>query len=232
MVLGFFPSQVKALDMEVCCTLGMLTKEQVTQGHIYHHEGMRYIRMNILHFPYCRQSNWRTLGSQPTITILTRQENTTQRYCTHVLWKESTAFLCVYYAPSFTLIPSYCILRWSLRGPMTIDWRRLRYRNLLSFRLHGSYVSMSQAVRSAGLSVCCGGILGLGESHDDRVGLLHSIATLPSHPESVPINSLVPIEGTFRLIRYSCYALWMQCTVLWPQVRQWRWLAKLPPLLR
>jgi len=44
--------------------------------------------------------------------------------------------------------------------------------------------------------VCCGGILGLGEAAHDRVGLLHVLATLPSHPESVPINALVSVEGT------------------------------------
>ena len=46
------------------------------------------------------------------------------------------------------------------------------------------------------MSVCAGGILGLGESTGDRVGLLHVLATLPKHPESVPINSLVAIKGT------------------------------------
>jgi len=51
-------------------------------------------------------------------------------------------------------------------------------------------------VRDAGISVCCGGILGLGEEKSDRVGLLHVLATLPEHPESVPINALVSVEGT------------------------------------
>jgi biotin synthase len=51
-------------------------------------------------------------------------------------------------------------------------------------------------VRDAGISVCCGGILGLGEEESDRVGLLHVLATLPEHPESVPINALVSVEGT------------------------------------
>lgn len=45
-------------------------------------------------------------------------------------------------------------------------------------------------VRDAGISVCSGGILGLGEAHADRIGLLHTLATLPEHPESVPINAL------------------------------------------
>jgi biotin synthase len=51
-------------------------------------------------------------------------------------------------------------------------------------------------VRGSGLTVCCGAILGLGEGHDDRIDLLHTLATLPKHPESVPINTLVPIAGT------------------------------------
>ena len=46
------------------------------------------------------------------------------------------------------------------------------------------------------MAVCCGGIVGMGESRDDRVGFLHALATLPAHPESVPINALVPIRGT------------------------------------
>jgi len=52
------------------------------------------------------------------------------------------------------------------------------------------------AVRKAGMTVCCGGILGLGEANEDRVGMLHVLANLERVPESVPINSLVPIEGT------------------------------------
>jgi biotin synthase len=51
-------------------------------------------------------------------------------------------------------------------------------------------------VRASGMAVCCGGIVGMGESREDRVGFLHALATLPAHPESVPINALVPIRGT------------------------------------
>ena len=46
------------------------------------------------------------------------------------------------------------------------------------------------------MNVCCGGIVGMGESRDDRVGIIHALASLPRHPESVPINALVPIKGT------------------------------------
>jgi biotin synthase len=51
-------------------------------------------------------------------------------------------------------------------------------------------------VRASGMAVCCGGIVGMGESREDRIGFLHALATLPAHPESVPINALVPIKGT------------------------------------
>ena len=51
-------------------------------------------------------------------------------------------------------------------------------------------------MREAGISVCCGGIVGMGESRADRVGFIHALATLPRHPESVPVNALVPIKGT------------------------------------
>lgn len=51
-------------------------------------------------------------------------------------------------------------------------------------------------MREAGLKVCCGGIIGLGEADADRIGLLHALATLDPHPESVPVNQLVPVAGT------------------------------------
>ncbi len=51
-------------------------------------------------------------------------------------------------------------------------------------------------VRNAGIAVCCGGIVGMGETREDRVGFLHALATLPQHPESVPVNQLVPVAGT------------------------------------
>jgi biotin synthase len=51
-------------------------------------------------------------------------------------------------------------------------------------------------VRGAKISVCSGGIIGMGEKEGDRIGMLHTLATLPEHPESVPVNALVPVEGT------------------------------------
>ncbi|HSB91466.1 MAG TPA: hypothetical protein VLC28_00050, partial [Flavitalea sp.] len=51
-------------------------------------------------------------------------------------------------------------------------------------------------VRKAGVSVCCGGIIGLGETHEDRIGMLHTLSNMPEHPESVPVNALVRVKGT------------------------------------
>jgi len=77
-----------------------------------------------------------------------------------------------------------------------LDTSREFYPNVITTRSYDDRLRTIENVRNAGISVCCGGILGLGEKAEDRVGLLHTLATLPEHPESVPINALVPIAGT------------------------------------
>ena len=70
------------------------------------------------------------------------------------------------------------------------------YEKIISTRTYQERLDTLQAVRDAGMSVCCGGIVGMGEEPADRAELLHVLATLPSHPESVPINQLVRVKGT------------------------------------
>ena len=70
------------------------------------------------------------------------------------------------------------------------------YPTITSSRTYEDRLDTLDKVRKAGLSVCSGGIIGLGEGHADRIGMLHTLATLPEHPESVPINALVSVEGT------------------------------------
>src|SRR5678809_470692 len=70
------------------------------------------------------------------------------------------------------------------------------YGEIITTRNYDDRLRTLEHVRSAGITVCCGGIVGMGESDDDRVGLLHQLATLRPHPESVPINMLVRVEGT------------------------------------
>jgi biotin synthase len=70
------------------------------------------------------------------------------------------------------------------------------YRQIISTRTYQDRLDTLQAVRDAGMNVCCGGIVGMGEQGQDRTELLHTLATLPLHPQSVPINQLVRVAGT------------------------------------
>jgi biotin synthase len=70
------------------------------------------------------------------------------------------------------------------------------YGSIITTRVYADRLKTLAAVRNAGITVCCGGILGMGESEGDRIGLLQQLATLNPHPESVPINMLVRVEGT------------------------------------
>lgn len=70
------------------------------------------------------------------------------------------------------------------------------YKEIITTRTYQERLDTLQHVRDAGIHVCCGGIIGMGETRADRYGLLAQLANLPQHPESVPINQLVPVEGT------------------------------------
>ncbi len=112
--------QVNALDMEVCCTMGMLTENQAQQLkeaglHAYNHN---------------------------------------------------------------------------------LDTSVEEYSKIITTRDFHDRLNTIGNVRKAGISVCSGGIIGMGESHEDRIGLIFSLATLPEHPESVPVNALIAVKGT------------------------------------
>jgi biotin synthase len=77
-----------------------------------------------------------------------------------------------------------------------LDTSSRYYKEIISTRTYQDRLDTLQAVRAAGMKVCCGGIVGMGENPQDRVELLHTLATLPEHPQSVPINSLVRVAGT------------------------------------
>jgi biotin synthase len=70
------------------------------------------------------------------------------------------------------------------------------YEKIITTRVYQDRLDTLHAVRDAGMSVCCGGIVGMGEEPEDRAVLLHILATLPAHPQSVPINQLVRVAGT------------------------------------
>lgn len=77
-----------------------------------------------------------------------------------------------------------------------IDTSRENYGNVITTRTFDDRLETLAAVRLAGMKTCCGGIIGLGESLEDRLSMLRTLATLPEHPQSVPINLLVPVAGT------------------------------------
>lgn len=77
-----------------------------------------------------------------------------------------------------------------------IDTSPENYANITSTRSFQDRLDTLDEVRAAGINVCSGGIVGMGETRADRVGFIHALATLPQHPESVPVNALVPVKGT------------------------------------
>ncbi|MGE0772361.1 MAG: biotin synthase BioB [Cyclobacteriaceae bacterium] len=77
-----------------------------------------------------------------------------------------------------------------------IDTSEDFYGDIITTRTYQDRLETLEHVRDANISVCSGGIIGMGEDENDRIGMLHTLATLPSHPESVPVNALVPVEGT------------------------------------
>lgn len=111
---------INKMDMEVCCTLGMLTEEQATR---LAHAGLYAYNHNI-------------------------------------------------------------------------DTSEEHYNEVISTRTYDDRLNTHKAVRKAGVTLCSGGIIGLGESYEDRMGMLLTLANQEKHPESVPINALVPVEGT------------------------------------
>jgi biotin synthase len=77
-----------------------------------------------------------------------------------------------------------------------IDTSPERYNEIITTRTMEDRLDTLAEVRRAGINVCSGGIVGMGETRADRVGFIHTLATLQQHPESVPVNALVPVKGT------------------------------------
>jgi biotin synthase len=77
-----------------------------------------------------------------------------------------------------------------------LDTSEEYYSKIITTRTYRDRMDTISNVAKAGISLCCGGILGMGESREDRIQLLHTLANLDPQPESVPINALVPVEGT------------------------------------
>lgn len=77
-----------------------------------------------------------------------------------------------------------------------LDTSEDHYEEIISTRTYDDRLDTIDNVRNADISVCSGGIIGMGETNEDRIGMLHTLATMEKHPESVPVNALVPVPGT------------------------------------
>ena len=77
-----------------------------------------------------------------------------------------------------------------------LDTSEEHYEKIITTRTYQERLHTIGNVRSAGISVCSGGIIGMGESDEARIGMIYTLSTLPEHPESVPVNALVAVEGT------------------------------------
>ncbi|MBV9548793.1 MAG: biotin synthase BioB [Alphaproteobacteria bacterium] len=136
------------------------------------------------------------------------------RFCMGAAWREpkdkDLDAVCEMVAGVKALGMETCVTLGMLTGPQAarlkdagldyynhnLDTSPEYYRHVITTRTYQDRLDTLAQVRAAGINVCCGGIVGMGESAEDRVGLIHALATLPIHPESVPINALVRIEGT------------------------------------
>lgn len=105
-----------------------------------------------------------------------------------------------------------------------LDTSREHYGEVITTRDYDDRLQTLQNVRDAGVQVCCGGIIGLGESTGDRAALLHTLATMQPHPESVPINKLVqapgtPLEGAQEVDVFDWLRVIAAARILMPQAK-------------
>ncbi|WP_425506766.1 biotin synthase BioB [Sphingomonas rhizophila] len=137
-----------------------------------------------------------------------------QRFCMGAAWREpkdrDMAAVCDMVAGVKAMGLETCMTLGMLTGDQAralkaagldyynhnIDTSPEHYGDIITTRTFQERLDTLDEVRKAGMAVCCGGIVGMGENRDDRVGFIHALATLPRHPESVPVNALVPIKGT------------------------------------
>ena len=172
---------------------------------------------------YCSQSaSWKTgvkaskLLDTDTVVAAARRarDGGAQRYCMGAAWRE----LKDRDLPAITemirevraLGLETCMTLGMLTGPQAdaladagldyynhnVDTGPGYYDRVVSTRTYEDRLDTLAAVRAAGIHVCSGGILGMGEGRADRAGMIHALATLPEHPGSVPINALIPVPGT------------------------------------
>ncbi len=171
---------VKALGMESCATLGMLSGEQ---AEVLKQAGLDYYNHNLDTAPEFYGEVIHTRQYQDRLDTLEHVRHAGMKTCcTLGMLKEGQAEQLRdagldYYNHNLDTSPE-------------------DYANIISTREYQDRLDTLERVRNAGMHVCCGGIVGMGESREGRAGLLAQLASLDPQPESVPINDLVRVEGT------------------------------------
>ncbi|WP_051882201.1 biotin synthase BioB [Parvularcula oceani] len=172
---------------------------------------------------YCSQSaHWETglkaSKLMPTCEVVEAakraKEGGAQRYCMGAAWRElkdrDVDRICEIVSEVKSLGLETCMTLGMLTGPQAqalkeagldyynhnIDTSPDYYGEIITTRTFQDRLDTIRTVREAGMSVCSGGILGMGEGRRDRAGMIHALATMEEHPGSVPINALIPVEGT------------------------------------
>jgi biotin synthase len=142
------------------------------------------------------------------------KEKGAQRFCMGAAWRSPKDHdldtVCDMIAGVKALGMETCVTLGMLTGPQTarlkaagldyynhnLDTSPEYYEKVITTRVYQDRLDTLSHVRDAGINVCCGGIVGMGEDEGDRAGLIAALASLPKPPESVPINALVAVEGT------------------------------------
>jgi biotin synthase len=142
------------------------------------------------------------------------KEKGAQRFCMGAAWRSPKDHdldnVCTMIAGVKALGLETCVTLGMLTGPQTarlknagldyynhnLDTSPEYYGKVITTRVYQDRLDTLSHVRDAGINVCCGGIVGMGEDESDRAGLIATLASLPAPPESVPINALVAVEGT------------------------------------
>ena len=142
------------------------------------------------------------------------KESGASRFCMGAAWRspkdKDLDAVCVMVEGVKALGMETCVTLGMLTGPQAerlkksgldyynhnIDTSPEYYKEIITTRTYEDRLDTLAHVRDAGINVCCGGIVGIGEAEDDRVGMIHALATLPEHPQSVPINALMKVKGT------------------------------------
>lgn len=172
---------------------------------------------------YCSQSGHHSTDLQPEKKIAVEKaieeakkakESGTSRFCMGAAWKHPNDRDMPYVLELIKEVKALgletCMTLGMLSGNQAqllaeagldyynhnLDTSREYYQHIVSTRSYDDRLNTLEHVRNAGINVCAGGIIGMGESRDDRINLLFELSNLPKPPESVPINMLVPIEGT------------------------------------